>query len=221
MNTLYQFLNAAFCVVVVVSNIISAKMVQLPIFYDFSIPAGLITYPLTFLLSDLVTEIFGAKKARLMVYNALAMNILSFGIIQLALILPNSIEEEQQAFKAVLALSGLRIFSSLTAYIVAQIVDIQLYALIKSWTGSRFLWLRNNGSTCVSQLIDTVLIDIIFLYWGLEMGFREVVGIMLISYMYKALFSFAITPLFYLAVFLVKTNWNFKYRQGVVYESKM
>ncbi len=131
---------------------------------SISIPAGLITYPLTFFLSDLVTEIFGAKQAKLMVYIALGMNLLSFGIIQIALFLPTSIEEEQTAFQAILGLGGLRIFSSLIAYIFTQIIDIQIYSLIKSRTGLRFLWLRNNGSACVSQIVDTVIIDMTYLY---------------------------------------------------------
>lgn len=203
--TLYQALSAAFCVIVVLSNILSAKMVKLPLFFDLSIPAGLITYPFTFLITDLVTEVFGPKKAKLMVYVALGMNVLSFGLIHLALILPSSLESESAAFQAVLGLSGLRIFASLTAYIIAQLLDIQLYSQIRQWTGPRFLWVRNNGSTCISQIADTFIVDIIYLYWGLSMGLGEVIPIMGISYAYKAFFSFAITPLFYLSVYLVKT----------------
>lgn len=219
----YQFISVTFCVVVVMSNVISAKMIKLPM-ADFNIPAGLITYPLTFLLSDLVTEIFGAKKARLMVYMAFAMNLVGFGMIQLALLLPTANEVGQIAFTSVMGLSGLRIFSSLIAYLSAQIVDIQVYALIKKWTGSRFLWLRNNGSTCIAQIVDTVMIDMIYLGWGLNMSFNEVLPIMLISYLYKTTFSFANTPLFYMCVFLVKANWKlptFKGAQEAFYESKL
>jgi uncharacterized integral membrane protein (TIGR00697 family) len=187
----------------VLSNILSAKMIALP-FLPLTIPAGLITYPLTFFLSDLVTEIFGAKRARLMVYIALMMNLFSFGIIQLGLFLPATTTEGQQAFQIILGLSGLRIFSSLISYITSQIIDIQLYAAIKRWTGPKFLWLRNNGSTCFSQLVDTVMIDIIFLWWGLGMSWNEVVPIMIFSYLYKAFFSIASTPLFYLSVFMMR-----------------
>ncbi len=200
---LYQAICASFCVIVVISNILSAKLVALP-FLALSIPAGLITYPLTFLLSDLVTEIFGAKRAKLMVYIALAMSLLSFGMIQLAVYLPGSELEEQRAFQVVLGLSGLRIFSSLISYVTSQLVDIQLYAAIRRWTGSKFLWLRNNGSTCVSQIVDTVMIDLIFLWWGLGMTMAEVAPIMVFSYAYKAFFSIACTPLFYFLVFLVR-----------------
>lgn len=199
----YTVLAVTFSVIVVISNILSAKMVPLP-FFNLIIPAGLITYPLTFLLSDLVTEIYGPKKSKLMVYTALGMCLLSFGIIEIALLLPTANTETEHAFKAILALSGLRIFSSLTAYIIAQIADIQLYSLIKKWTGPRHLWIRNNGSTCLSQLIDTVVVDILFLYWGLQMGMQEVIPIMVISYLYKAFFSFSSTPLLYLGVFILQ-----------------
>lgn len=201
-STLYHILCASFCVIVVVSNIISAKMIKMPFLADFYLPAGLITYPLTFLLSDLVTEVYGAAKAKMMVYIALGMNLLSFGLLQLALSLPAKTSEEQLAFAAILGLSGLRIFSSLIAYLISQIVDIQLYALIKKWTGLKWLWLRNNGSTCASQLVDTVVIDLLFLYGGLKMGMDQVFPIMVFSYAYKAFFSIANTPFFYLLVFL-------------------
>jgi uncharacterized integral membrane protein (TIGR00697 family) len=175
------------------------------------------------LLSDLVTEFFGARKAKLMVYIALGMNLLSLGIIQLALLLPEG-DTEQAAFQAVLGLSGWRIFSSLTAYLISQIVDIQLYAWIKNLTGIRFLWLRNNGSTCVSQLLDTLIIDILYLYLALGMGLTQVFPIMLVSYAYKAFFSIANTPIFYLCVYLIKAEWkihNFKPNGRKIYEPSM
>lgn len=203
----YQVICASFCIIVVISNILSVKMVTFP-FFPLSIPAGLITYPLTFLLSDLVTEIFGAKRAKLMVYIALAMSLLSFGMIQVVLLLPESGFDEQKAFQIVLGLSGLRIFSSLISYLTSQLVDIQLYAVIKQWTGPKFLWLRNNGSTCVSQIVDTVMIDLIFLWWGLGMTMVEVAPIMLFSYAYKAFFSVACTPIFYFLVFLMRGRWE-------------
>ena len=139
------------------------------------------------------------------------MSLLSFCMIQLSLLLPSNVDD--RAFREVLGLSGLRIFSSLTAYIIAQVVDIQLYSLIKSWTGERFLWVRNNGSTCISQLIDTIVIDIIFLYWGLGLSMNIVFPIMVLSYAYKAFFSFAATPLFYVCVHLFRRNWSANYSQ--------
>lgn len=198
---LYALLVTSFAVIVVLSNIFSAKMVLLP-YIQLSVPAGLLIYPITFFLSDLVTEIFGSKRAKFMVYIAFGMSLLSFGLIQLILLLPG--DGNQMSFQTVLGLSGLRIFSSLASYLVAQVVDIQAYATIKRWTGSKWLWLRNNGSTCLSQLVDTVMIDLIYLWWGCHMSFASVCPIMLFSIAYKAFFSLTLTPLFYFSVFSLK-----------------
>jgi queuosine precursor transporter len=203
MKNIYHFVSAAFCLLVLFSNIISVKLVQLPLI-DLVIPAGLLTYPLTFLLSDFVTEMFGAKKARLMVYIALAMNLFGLCILQFALMLPSQNHEIDSAFQLILGLSGLRIFSSLLAYLISQIVDVQLYAFIKRITGNRFLWLRNNGSTWISQAVDTLVIDLIYLCGGLKMGFVAVLPIMLFSYTYKAFFSVGTTPFLYLLVYMTK-----------------
>lgn len=204
---LYQVSMCCFCVIVIISNLLSAKLVTLP-WIELTIPAGLITYPFSLLITDLVTEVFGAKRARFMIYLALAMNLLSLGLIQMALSLPTGGSEEQRAFQIVFGLSGIRIFSSLVAYAVSQVVDVQLYSAIKKWTGSKWLWLRNNGSSLASQLVDTVMIDILFLWWGLGMTMSEVFPIMLFSYLYKAFFSAACTPLFYLLIFFVRNKWR-------------
>lgn len=199
-NTRYQILSAAFCVIAVVSNIISAKLVALP-FLSLTIPAGLLTYPLTFLLSDLVTEIYGANKSRQMVYIAFGMSLLSVGLIQFAIVLPGAGES---AFNQIMGVSWACLVSSLLAYGVSQLVGIQIYALIKQWTGDRFLWLRNNGANVVSQMADTLIFYMLFLRWGFHMEMSEVLPIMLFSYGFKTFFSFANTPLFYLGVFLMK-----------------
>lgn len=198
----YQIISTSFAVIIILSNIVSFKLVKVPYFSDFSIPAGLIFYPLSFILTDLITEIFGVKKAKQMVYTAFAMNILSFGIIEIVLVLPGP--DESSALSQVLSSSNIRIFSSLIAYIVSQIVDINLFDFIKRRTKENHLWLRNNGSTCVSQIVDTFVIDILYLYWGLGMQFKAVFSIMLFSFAYKGIFSIISTPLFYFLTYVFK-----------------
>lgn len=206
---LYLTIVLAFCILVVISNLISAKLVTIP-FFNFILPAGLITYPITFIMSDFVTEIFGIKKAKLMIHLTLAMNLLAFAIIEIALLLPAVDERTGIAFQSILGLSGLRIFASIVGFICSQMIDVQMYALIKHWTGSKFLWLRNNGATCIAQFVDTVIIDMLYLYWGLQMNLSSVIPIMLLSYLYKMTFSVACTPLFYLSVYLSNKNWDMK-----------
>lgn len=201
---IYVSISAAFSVIVVVTNLLSSKMVAMPLLGGFAIPFGILTYPLTFLLSDLVTEIFGSQKARAMVYTGMACSLLCLGIVQCALSLPSADAEMQKSWQMVFGISKFVILGSLTAYIVGQILDIQLYALIRRWTGERFLWLRCNGSTLLSQMVDTLIVNTIHLYWGLGLDYQTIVQIMLFSYCYKAFFAVANTPLFYLLVYLAK-----------------
>lgn len=196
-STCYFVVGAMFSTIVVLSNILSAKFVCLCAF-NHPLPAGLLIYPFSFVLTNLITELYGKQKARLMTYTALGMSLLSFCFIKYVLWMPSF--GEQEAFELVLGLSGLRIFSSMTSYVISQLVDIQIYSAIKQWTGLKWIWMRNNGSMLVSQLVDTVLIDVIFLWWGLGMSFLEIYPIMLFSYFYKMLFSLGGTPILYLAI---------------------
>lgn len=207
---LYSSLCCIFCLLVVLSNILSAKMVLLPL-SNLEVPAGLLTYPLTFLIADLVTEIYGKEKAKSMVYTTLGINIACLALIQIVLVLPSA--RTQTAFHEVFELSSLRIFASLTAYFASQIVDIQLYTQIKKLTGNSLLWVRNNGATCISQFLDTIIVDLIYLYGGLGMNLMDVLPVILISFCYKTFFSVLNTPLFYLSVFLSKRSI-----QGVPHE---
>lgn len=181
-------------------------MILLPCFHNFSIPAGLITYPLTFFISDFITEIYGTKKAKEMVHHAFGMSIVAYLIIKIALILPSPTLENQSHFEEILGLNGIILVASLTAYITSQTIDIYLYSAIKKWTGPNYLWVRNNGSTLIAQLIDTTIVNLIYLKGGVGMNMTQVFPIMAFSYVYKCTFSIVLTPLFYFLIFLFKNR---------------
>lgn len=206
----YRLISSIFTLIVVASIFISFKMVELPIVH-VSVPAGLLTYPLTFLLSDLVTEVFGAKKAKQMVAIAFAMSILSYSLLCVIPFLPLQDPEMKRALRGYVGLNGWILLASLSAYVTAQVLDIQLYSRIRNWTQGRFLWLRNNGSTCISQMVDTWIVGTIHLYFGMGLEIALVWKIMLFSYTYKAFFSIVTTPLFYLFVFVIRKQKNVVY----------
>lgn len=203
-STIYQIIHTSFCVIVVLSNLLCAKFFTLPFFAGVSLPAGLITYPLTFLLSDLVTEVYGARKARLMVYSALGTSLLSCCIIQCAIYLPTEDLSQQLFFESIFGVNGLVVCASLMALTVAQLLDIYFFSLIKKWTGERWLFMRNNGSTLLAQIVDTLIVNVIYLYWGLSMEGSAVLNVIFYSYLYKVFFSLTNIPLFYGAVSLFK-----------------
>jgi queuosine precursor transporter len=205
-SLVYLYLHATFCVLVILSNLISGKLISLPFGFSGGLPAGVIVYPLTFLISDLVTELYGVQKAKQMVYGALGLSLLSFCIVQLTLWLPSSHQNNQHAFYLVMHSSGLAIMASLIAYLFSQLIDIQIYSKIRHWTGPNILWLRTNVSTLFSQLIDTVIVSSIHLYWGLGMEWQAVCHAMLFAYGYKAFFSVMNTPFFYACTYYLRSK---------------
>ena len=209
-DQLYQILCTSFCVIVILSNLITVKLFQAPFLDNFALPSGLITSPLTFLISDLVTEIYGAQKAKFMVYLGFGMGFLAHFLILFAIYLPPYSEENHQAFVNVFGLNGIVISGSLLAYVIAQIIDIQIFTWIKGLTGEKHLWLRNNGSTLCSQIIDTFIVTTAVLYFGIRLDFDLVMKAILFAYVYKAAVCLCSTPLFYLGVILAK-KYLYKY----------
>ena len=220
----FAVLMAGFVVVLVLTNIIGVKLFlafprSLPngLFGEaITLTTGLITYPITFLLTDIVCEVYGRKRANLMVATGFVMSLLTLVLIQISLVLPGSpawpsanphygsVVEMQQAFDSVFTLPGILILGSMTAYLVAQLMDVKLFHFWKEVTGGRHLWLRNNASTMTSQLVDTIIVNSIFLGFGLGLDWGLVAKIIAASYLFKLLMAAADTPLIYLGVWLVR-----------------
>ncbi len=223
-EAVFSILMAAFVVVLVLTNIIGVKLFLA--FPDtmpegffgeaITLTTGLITYPITFLLTDVVCEVYGRKRANLMVITGFAMSLLSLLFIQIALVLPgspvwpsgnphyDSVASMQQAFDSVFTLPGVLILGSMTAYLVAQLMDVRLFHFWKRVTQGRHLWLRNNASTMVSQLFDTIIVNSIFLGFGLALPWGIVGEIIVANYVFKLLIAAADTPFIYLGVAMVR-----------------
>lgn len=210
----YLVLSCLFSVILITSNLVGLKLFRMPFFPSLALPSGAITYPLTFLLTDIVSEIWGAKKANFMVYLGFAMSMCMLVIVQVVLQLPphefwveannpfgyQSIQEYQNAYESVFSLNGKLLFGSMLAYLTAQLVDIRIFHSLKRKTKGRHLWLRNNGSTFISQLLDTIIVNSIVLFWGLHMEFSLGLQIMATVYLYKVFFAICDTPFVYLGV---------------------
>jgi len=223
-EVVFSILMAAFVAVLVMTNVIAGKLfLAFPETFPrglfgeaVTLTAGLITYPLTFLITDVVCEVYGQRRANLMVYTGFAMSILILGVIQVALVVPgspvwpagnpnyDSIRQMQLAYESVFTLPGMLILGSMTAYLAAQLLDVKLFHFWKRVTRGRHLWLRNNASTMTSQLVDTIIVNSIFLGLGLGLAWEVVVKIIVASYLAKLLIALADTPFVYLGVWLVR-----------------
>ena len=194
---MFKIFVPLFSVIVVMSNVISTTFFH---FLGLSLPAGIILYPVSLIITDLVTELYGPTKAREMIWIAFGMSLLSLGILELTFLLPKS----SNIFKEALGKNGWIVAGSLTAYLAGQLIDVKLYSAIKEWTQGRFLWLRNTGSMLVSQIVDTFIVNWIYLYWGLGFSAGSVLQVILFSYLFKSAFAFLNTPLYYYFVKILK-----------------
>jgi uncharacterized integral membrane protein (TIGR00697 family) len=171
-----------------------------------SVPAGVIAYPFTFLATDLVSELFGRKKAQTLVWVGFGMNFFMLLIMSINHWLPNSagVSGGLSLFEGVYEFMIGNTIASMIAYLIAQSVDVRLYHFWKQKTDGKHLWLRNNASTTVSQLVDsTAIITILYLANNLGDNINSVgavVVLILNSYLFKFFFALFDTPLMYLGV---------------------
>jgi uncharacterized integral membrane protein (TIGR00697 family) len=204
----YTFLAAIFITALVLGNIIGVtKFVDLGMFV---IPVGLLAYPITFLATDLISELYGRKRAQFTVWVGFVMNFFMLGLVWLGHALPDAsgVSGAASTFDTVYSFMRPAVIASMIAYLVAQSVDVQIFHFWRRLTKGKHLWLRNNGSTIFSQMIDTVLIlTILYLSGGLGAEIDSVgalITLMVSSYWFKFFFALFDTPLFYLGVHLLK-----------------
>ena len=178
--------------------------------YTMSVPAGVVAYPFTFLATDLISELFGRKRAQMLVWVGFGMNVFMLLLMSINHWLPNSsgVSGGLDLFEGVYQFMVGNTIASLIAYLIAQSVDVRLYHFWKRLTKGKHLWLRNNASTTVSQLVDsTAIITILYLAGNLGDAIDNVGAVIILilnSYLFKFFFALFDTPLMYLGVRLLK-----------------
>ena len=206
-EVVYGGLLAVFVTFVVLTNTVGVKLFAVG---GLTLPVSIVWYPLTFLITDVVSEVYGAHRARVLVALGFAMSAVLLGFSLLGIALPASPAyaldtEYARIFGPVWRL----LFASMAAYLLAQMIDVQMFHFWKRVTRGRHLWLRNNGSTMVSQLVDSLVVNVVFL-WGNTTVFRgsfaDLMGIVAASYGVKVALAAADTPLCYVAVWAVRRS---------------
>lgn len=174
--------------------------------YSMVVPAGLISFPVTFLATDLISELFGRRKAQMVVWIGFGVNLFLLLIMTINFYLPDAtgISGGLDLFDGVYVYMVGNTLASLIAYLTAQTIDVRLFHFWKKYTNGRHLWLRNNASTMVSQLVDSTAIMSILYYSG-NLG-ADVTGLSVLliliinAYVFKFLAALLDTPVIYLLV---------------------
>lgn len=206
-ESIYTSLCVLFSVLIVVGNLIYQKFISLPLlpFHTFELSVGAILYPLTFLLTDLITEFYGKEKANFCVRLGICMNIL----VALAIVGMDQLEAtawskvDNIIFHKVFGFYSVAFIGSVLACYIAQTVDITLYLWIRKITKGKWLWVRNNGSTLISLFVDTFIV-ISFMTIFQVLPLEHMWSLIFNSYLFKLFFSFSSTPLFYASVGIIK-----------------
>ena len=178
--------------------------------YVMSIPVGLLAYPFTFLATDLISELFGRKKAQLVVWVGFFANMYMIFLITVGHWFPDTygVSGGLNLFEGVYDFVIANTVSSMIAYLIAQSVDVRLFHFWKRLTKGKYLWLRNNGSTMFSQLIDsTTILSILYLSGNLGENISTIGALVILilnSYIFKFFFALFDTPLAYLGVWLFR-----------------
>jgi hypothetical protein len=210
---IYLILAALFIASLVTSNLIFQKFFYWEPFglYRFEISVGILPYPITFLITDILSEIYGKKKANQVVIAGIFASFFSMLIILVADYVPaiDNSPIDNQIFSKVFGLSPLAVLASMLAYLSAQFIDIRIFHFWKRKTKGKHLWLRNNFSTFSSQFIDTF--TVLFLLCSFNVLPWDIFGGLLLSgFLFKVIIAALDTPILYGLVYLFRKKFDLK-----------
>jgi queuosine precursor transporter len=223
---IYLWLSAVFVTSLLIADITGSKFFHFNLF-TVSLPfvgkytfvthsVGMLSFPITFLLTDLVNEYYGKRGARQITYIGLAMSGFAFLLIFAGRKAPVSEISPipQPAFDAVFAMSNRLYIASLTAYFVGQMCDIWVFGAIKRLTGGKMVWLRTTGSTILSQMLDSFLVTSILFAatsnpkTGNPYTWHEILETASTGYILKFAIAIGLTPIIYLGRWLLRTRFG-------------
>lgn len=197
---------------------------------SFNLSAGVLLWPVVFIMTDIINEYFGRRGVRFLSFTAAALILYSFLMVFLATNLipadfwiqrntPQGSINMHLAFNTVYGQGMWIIAGSLTAFLVGQLVDVTVFHFLKKRTGDPKVWLRATGSTLVSQLIDSFIVLIIAFYFGAGWDLGLVLAIGVVNYIYKFFIAVVFTPLLYLIHYLVDIYLGKEFAEKLMHEA--
>ena len=220
---IYLLLASLFITSLVVSNLIFQKFFywypfNIEIFgtHLFEISVGILPYPITFLITDLISEIYGKKRANQVVITGIFASFFSLLIVYVSNVVPATewSPVKDDMFSTVFGSTAIAVFASMMAYLLAQFVDIQIYHFWKRLTKGKHLWLRNNFSTWLSQLVDTLTILLLLCSFGI-IEWSRFKGLLVAGFLFKVMIAALDTPFLYLGVYLFRKRFHLKINEEI------
>jgi uncharacterized integral membrane protein (TIGR00697 family) len=181
---------------------------------SFNLTAGVLLWPVVFIMTDIINEYYGRKGVRFLSFTAAGLILYAFIMAYFTMGLTPAdfwIQREingglinmDSAFNAIFGQGMWIIAGSLTAFLIGQLVDVTVFHLLKKQTGHSKIWLRATGSTLVSQFIDSFVVLFIAFYLGAGWDLKLVLVIGIVNYIYKFTIAVLLTPVLYLVHYFI------------------
>lgn len=198
----YPIIAAVFCSLLLISNFGAAKFID---FGPIKTDGGAFLFPLTYILGDVMTEVFGFKAARRIIYTGFALGALAGLTFWLVQISPAAEGwENQAAFEAILGFVPQIVAASILAFLLGQLSNSWTLVWIKKRTNGSKLWARLIGSTVVGQFVDTLVFTVVASLGRLN--FSEFLNYLATGYVYKTVFEVILLPVSYRVISRVKRH---------------
>lgn len=181
---------------------------------SFNLTAGVLLWPVVFIMTDIINEYFGRRGVRFMSFTAAGLIAYAFLMVYFAMGLHPAdfwVQREtnfgvinmDEAFNTIFGQGLWIIIGSLTAFLIGQLVDVYVFHFLRKFTGSSKIWLRATGSTLISQLIDSFVVLLVAFYFGAGWDLSLVLAIGVVNYIYKFAVAVFLTPLLYVLHFFI------------------
>jgi hypothetical protein len=212
-ENLYLILTAIFIASLVTSNLIFQKFFTWDAFglYVFEISVGILPYPITFLVTDIVSELYGRKRANRVVLAGLFASIFALLIVMLADYVSatswSSVNDDQ--FHHMFGVTFIGVGASMAAYLSAQFIDVQIFHFWKKLTKGKHLWFRNNASTFTSQFVDTFTVLILLCSFNI-IEWKYFWGLLGSGFLFKVIVALIDTPIIYFVAWRFRKYFNLK-----------
>jgi uncharacterized integral membrane protein (TIGR00697 family) len=186
-----------------IAELIGGKLIQF--FELFTQSIGIILWPIVFILTDLINEHFGKDGVKKLTYVTVGLISFAFIILTIAIKIPATTFSpiNNEVFKTVFGQSQWIIIGSIVAFFISQLVDVYVFVILKKITGNKFIWLRATGSTLVSQLVDTFIVQYIAFVLPAKWNLDEFITNASWGYLFKLIIAIALIPIIYIGHYLI------------------
>ena len=209
---IFMVLVSFFIASLILTNLIAGKYFTC---WGLPLSSSILVYPFTFVITDIVSEIYGIQRAKLLVSIGFIVSIVVTTFVWIANQLPIDSQSpiDASSFQQIFGLFPGVVLGSMVAYLAAQFVDVQVFEYLRVISKNKHLWLRNNLSTLTSQLLDTIIVvTIAWIIWPLidgnpatkPIGWDVWSKIVLGQYMFKGILALLDTPVVYASIYLIE-----------------